>query len=126
MQLLLLVKRGRAKVYTFDKAPSVKKGLCGVYAIFLTSNPSVAYIGSSKCIRTRLMNHVNNLRKGSHKNWRLKSLWGIYEDEFRWKIVGMHHSEDDARAAEQLMLDFTPPEKLYNIDFKVYSYKRNK
>ena len=111
-------------MYSFDKAPDVKKGLIGVYAIFVASNPTVAYIGSSKCIRTRLMYHLNKLKKGNHKNWRMKSLWSRYEDEFRWKIIKVLTTENEARSTEQFLLDVTPKHLLLNVDFKVYNYKR--
>ena len=113
-------------MYTLDKAVSMKKGVCGVYAIFISSNPKVAYIGSSKCIRRRLMSHLNQLKKGKHKNWKLQRMWGIYRNEFRWSILEISSSEYKARATEQLILSTTDPDKLYNIDMTVYNYNHNK
>ena len=70
-------------------------------------NPQKKHIGSKK-----------------HKNWRLRSLWTKYPDEFRWKILSKHDTEEQARAAEQILIDFTNPDDLYNIDKQVYNYKR--
>lgn len=108
-------------------AKKMEVGIKGVYAIFLRHSPHVAYIGSSKDIRGRLMAHLRNLRSGKHTNYKLKSLWKTHgEESFKFTILEECETEVQARQREQKMLDFLPPGKLYNLDNRVYNYKRSK
>lgn len=111
-------------MYSFDRAKDLKPGLIGVYAIFVSSMPKQAYIGSSKDIRGRLMAHYSKLLNKKHDNWRLRALFHRYQEEFRWKILDKFATESEARAAEQTMIDFTDPKDLYNIDRQVYNYEK--
>ena len=98
----------------------------GVYRIFFASFRNMSYIGSSKCIRQRLMSHRNKLSKGEHKNRHLHGLYKRFPNECRFEIVQLTETGDEAKIAEQLILDFTPKNKLYNQDNQVFGIKRKK
>src|SRR5258708_6992319 len=56
----------------------------GVYAIVNTVNGK-AYVGSSLCMRGRLLAHRSCLRRGVHENEYLKRAWNKYgEKAFRF------------------------------------------
>ena len=99
-------------------------GVSGCYAIFFASFRTKFYIGSSKCIRTRLHTHRRKLEKGTHKNRILQSLYRKYPNECRFSVM-FEGSEKASRDFEQLTIDFRM-EDLYNLDKQVYSYRRKK
>ncbi len=98
----------------------------GVYRIFFASFRNMSYIGSSKCIRQRLMSHRNKLSKGEHKNRHLHGLYKRYPNECRFEIVQFTETAEDARETEQIILDFTPKSRLYNQDAVVYNRKKKR
>ncbi len=102
---------------------SVKKERVGVYALYFREWPHRAYFGSSKCMRRRLLSHANSFLKGKHKNWKLSRLHDTYKDSLSFAIVADFATEKQARDYEQLLIDFDPRAS-YNVDTKVYKYKR--
>jgi group I intron endonuclease len=109
---------------SLTEAKKLDGGEIGVYCIYLSCYPSAAYIGSSKDIRKRLMSHLSSLRRGTHKNYKLRGLYKRHgEHHFKYRILESHSTEEQARSREQLLIDFIPPNRLYNIDKHVYSYK---
>lgn len=52
------------------------------------------YIGSTNCIRTRIMTHLRDLRKNNHGNQRLQTAWNSYgEESFVFEL--MEKCQDD-------------------------------
>ena len=108
-------------------AKELDNGIMGVYAIFLRHDPKKAYIGSSKDIRKRLMSHLSRLKSGKHKNYRLKGLFKYHGIEaFKFVILETCECENKMRQREQNILDFVDDKDLYNIDNRVFNYKRKK
>ena len=99
------------------------KGIIGVYAIFFRDFPDVAYFGSSKNIRARLLSHANSLTKNKHKNWKLGKLYKSYHASCWCTLVKVCDTEKEAREWEQVFIDFDPRASL-NVDKTVYSYKK--
>ena len=97
----------------------------GVYAILFGSFPNKRYIGSSKCIRGRLMSHLNKMKKGQHKNRHLHGLYKMWPNEARFYVV-QECSETESRQLEQIILDFTPKGRLYNQDAQVYFHNKRR
>ncbi len=100
-------------------------GVSGVYCILFASFPDKRYIGSSKSMRARLMSHLNKFSKGQHKNRQMNGIYKQWPAEARFYIV-QECDETECRKLEQVLIDFTPPNKLYNTDTFVFSYKRRK
>lgn len=101
------------------------KDIVGVYAIFFRDFPDVAYFGSSKNVRARLLSHANALKKGKHKNWKLHKLYKLYHQSCWCTLVKVCATEKEAREWEQVFIEFDPRAAL-NVDKTVYSYKKRK
>jgi len=101
------------------------KDVCAVYAIFFRDFPTVAYFGSSKNVRARLLSHANLLKQGKHKNWKLGKLYKSYKASCWCTLVRVCENEQEAREWEQVYIDFDPRATL-NVDKTVYSYKKRK
>ena len=101
------------------------KDIIGVYAIFFRDFPDVAYFGSSKNVRARLLHHANALSKGKHKNWKLHKLYKQYHKSCWCTLVKICDTEEEAREWEQVHIEFDPRASL-NVDKTVYSYKKRK
>ncbi len=101
-------------------------GVSGVYRIFFASFRNKSYIGSSKCMRARLMSHRNKLSKGQHKNRHLHGLYKGWPHECRFEIVEVTDTPEEARSREQIIIDFSPKSSLYNQDAIVYNYSKKR
>ena len=100
-------------------------GVSGVYCILFASFVNKRYVGSSKNMRSRLMAHLNKMKKGQHKNRHLHGLYKQWPNEARFYIV-QECDEKAARELEQVIIDFTPKSRLYNQDAMVYNYRSKK
>ncbi len=99
------------------------KNIIGVYAVFFRDFPDVAYFGSSKDVRARLLYHANALLKGKHKNYRLHKLYSRYHASCWCTLMKVCDTEKEAREYEQMLIEFDPRASL-NVDKTVYNYKR--
>jgi group I intron endonuclease len=92
--------------------------LKGVYLIRNTEN-SKLYIGSASIkFRKRYNEHLNELRKGSHKNEYLQKSWNKYgEQSFVFEILEICKKEE-CLTKEQYWIDkhLTESKKIYNIN----------
>lgn len=66
-------------------------GGCGIYAI-VNSQKMICYIGSSRNIKRRAINHKTHLRQGKHSN---KLLQKDYENKSVFRFVVLCKLEDD-------------------------------
>lgn len=57
------------------------KNMPGIYEIYNTVSEK-RYIGQSVHVRTRLLRHINLLRKNEHPNKHLQSSWNSYGEEY--------------------------------------------
>tara|TARA_R110002020_G_C16254037_1_gene770020 strand:+ start:827 stop:1171 length:345 start_codon:yes stop_codon:yes gene_type:complete len=99
------------------------KNIIGVYAVFFREWNEIAYFGSSKNIRARLLSHANALGKGKHKNFKLSKLYKRYHQSCWCTLVKVCETEEEARVWEQIFIDFDPRASM-NVDRSVYTYKR--
>lgn len=96
----------------------------GVYTIENSTNNRL-YIGSSICVRSRLINHLWYLRRGDHANRDLQKEFNEFgEKAFRIGVWEMANSLEQARHQEQWLLDmcFKAKSNLYNRARKVEYY----
>lgn len=101
------------------------QGIIGVYAIFFREWPRMAYFGSSKNVRSRLLSHANMLTKGKHKNHKLSKLYPRYKDSCTCTLIKECDTVEEARKVEQLYIDFDFRATM-NVDKTVYKYNRRK
>lgn len=81
------------------------KGKSGIYAISHISSGKV-YIGSSKNLLKRWMQHKALLKKGTHHSWKLQADWNAYgENSFDIFILEEVEKHSDLLQIEQLYLD---------------------
>ena len=104
---------------------ALETNVSGVYCIFFASFRNKRYIGSSKNMRARLMSHLNKMKKGTHKNRHLQGLYKSWPNEARFYIV-QECDEKEARRLEQVIIDFSPKNSLYNQDAQVYNYSKKR
>jgi group I intron endonuclease len=75
------------------------------------------YIGSTKNLRTRKIQHVTTLNNNSHANCHLLNAWNKYgKDDFVFEILEVIGDESELRKKEQWYLD-TMIE--YGVDFNI-------
>lgn len=77
---------------------------CGIYAIRHTASGRI-YIGSSKQIRTRLKEHLADLRKGAHRNCYLQATFDKYGSEAFHFFIVWRCDPDELLDAEQVFMD---------------------
>ena len=87
----------------------------GVYAI-QNRTANRVYIGSSSDIQRRLICHKSYLRNGNHPAM-IRALRGTKPnvDEFEFSTVCETDTIEQARELEELLLQETPADRLYNI-----------
>lgn len=79
----------------------------GVYQIVNESNGMI-YIGSSKNMHTRIIQHKSDLRNGRHKNPKLQNAFDKYgESNFRFAIIEYVDNENNLFMREQHHIDKT-------------------
>lgn len=89
---------------------------CGIYVIINLIN-NHKYIGSSKNIQQRLMEHRSNLRHNHHINEHLQNAWNKYgEENFDYYVLEFCQ-EDDRIKKEKYYVDVLKPE--YNISLDI-------
>lgn len=82
---------------------------CGIYMI-ICKKTNDTYVGSSYNIRTRAGQHINDLRKGSHANDRMQSLFDTYgESKFRAIVLQRVFRRSHVRRVEQKWIDRLKP-----------------
>ena len=88
----------------------------GIYKIVNTVNKKY-YIGSTEeSFIKRWYNHINALRKGSHKNIHLQNAWNKYKEiSFSFEILEICNASE-CLTREQIYLDKYNSEILYNIN----------
>lgn len=92
--------------------------IAGVYRI-QNSVSGKFYIGSSKNIRTRILQHKATLKRGKHQNQHLQNSWTKYgESAFAFTTV-LICAPEQVRFYEQLLLDGLLPE--YNQTTSAFS-----
>lgn len=64
-------------IYKKQKLPEIQYGLTGIYEIEINKK---SYIGSSLCIRTRLLQHIGDLKKQKHCNTHLQRAYNKYKE----------------------------------------------
>ena len=102
---------------TFEEAADLEADIAGVYVIYFTGDPKKGYVGSSKCVRKRLMQHRRDLATGRHKNYKLRALYITFtERDFRCMVLEECEDITQAREREQIMIDFIGRDNLYNLD----------
>ena len=108
----------------------IKPKTLGLYKIYCERFPHIYYVGSSRDMRRRLNDHARKLESGKHKNYKLKRLYGMFPNEFRFEIIEAYEVHDQEldniiRKREEAQINF-PPEgvKLLNLDKRTYKYKR--
>lgn len=97
----------------------------GVYAIYLTSSPKKAYIGSSSNLRRRFKRHFRDLENNKHANYKLKRLYRTRRGDFRIVILKQFDNIKDARDHEQRVIDLSADKNLYNVDMTVYNHRND-
>lgn len=72
----------------------MKKNLCGIYCIENALN-NRKYIGLSRDIYRRWLEHLSELRRGQHVNKHLQNAWNLYgEDAFKFYVVELCSPEE--------------------------------
>lgn len=72
----------------------MKKVLCGIYCIENIIN-NKKYIGLSRDIMRRWLEHYSELNKGNHINAYLQQAWNLYgKDAFKFYIIELCNSEE--------------------------------
>ena len=99
--------------------------IVGVYAIYFREWPRMAYFGSSKNVRSRLLSHANLLSKGKHKNHKLSKLYPRYKDSCTCVLIAECDTPEEARKIEQLYIDFDMRATM-NVDKTVYRYNNRR
>lgn len=95
------------------------KGKSGIYMI-INSNNNKRYIGSSKNLHQRFIDHLKCLRKGNHPNCYLQRSWNKYGEEC-FSISIIEYCDENIRFnREQYYIDLYTPE--YNLTLNV-AYK---
>lgn len=83
---------------------------CGVYRILCTVNNKI-YIGSSVNMRVRQNTHINDLKKGVHRNKHLQNAWNKYgQGAFTFEVIE-ECVRGEQLAREQYYLDTIQPYK---------------
>lgn len=79
--------------------------LCGIYKIVCTTNNKI-YIGSSLNIKKRWRYHVQDLKRGNHRNSHLQRAWNKYGSEmFKFLIIEIVPKSENLINREQYWLD---------------------
>jgi len=87
----------------------------GIYKISCLQDSRV-YIGSSNNIKRRWSEHVRDLNKGNHRNYKLQDDWDAYGDEsFIFEVL---EETENLIVREQLYLDKVL-DNCYNLSLKV-------
>lgn len=95
---------------------SKKLQISGIYCIINLVNHK-KYIGSSKCIYTRLLKHRSLLRKNKHENSHLQSAFNLYKEHNFEFFILEECPEEKLLEREQFYIDKNSPE--YNLTLKV-------
>lgn len=80
---------------------------CGIYRI--TTPAGSTYIGSSRYIERRWVDHVGRLRRGVHHSERLQAAWNKYRDRLEFDILE-ECAADKLNEREQAWFDELKPE----------------
>lgn len=84
----------------------------GVYAIRNQADDR-QYIGSTVNLRGRRRDHLDQLTRGIHRNWRLQTAWDRYgRAAFTFQVLVRCNPQDLARVEQSLIDDLKPG---YNI-----------
>lgn len=102
----------------------IKKQQSGIYCIINTIN-NKQYIGSSKLVRKRLLQHKNYLIKNKHINKKLQNSWNKYTDENFHCIILEYCNIDKLFEREQYYIDNLKPELNICLTVGRYPTKQN-
>lgn len=95
--------------------PKVTTGQSGIYVIVSTCSDKL-YVGSAVNLSRRRINHVNELRKGKHKNTHLQNSYIKHgEDTFQFKVLEFVDDVTKLIEREQYWIDYFK-ERLYNFN----------
>jgi len=83
---------------------------CGIYKI--TSPSGKCYIGSSKNISSRLVQHKSSLRDGKHHNKHLQNAYNKYDGNFTYETLVLCPEQDRKFIEQQYLILYKPA---YNI-----------
>lgn len=95
---------------------TMRTPICGVYAIECTET-GTTYIGASRDVKRRMMEHKRLLNKGKHRNRLLQEAWNSCgSDCFIFRIVEiLEYDLHLIQQAEQRWIDSISKEKRFNI-----------
>lgn len=105
------------KYNTMDIERKEENQICGIYSIENILNNRV-YVGSSKCIYKRILDHRSDLRKNKHSNYKLQHDWNIYGEEYFHFNILCSCNLDQRTEKEQYYMDELKP--FYNIERIIY------
>jgi len=89
--------------YNFIKINSLKdtpKEYCSIYVLLFPNN--TFYIGSTKCLKTRIKCHLSELKSNKHYNYRVQK---IFNKEKTFKLFCFQTSLEERLTIEQKLLD---------------------
>jgi group I intron endonuclease len=96
----------------------IKNG-AGIYEIYNTINEK-RYIGQSIRVRTRLLQHINLLRKNEHPNKHLQSSWNCYGEEcFTFNILEYCDIENLDQKEDSYIAKYKANDQQFGFNYRV-------